>query len=358
MPNRILVVRLGSMGDIVHTLPAVAALRCALPDAHIGWAVEERWSELVCARGTPLVGPTAPGRPLVDTVHLVNTLVWRKAVFARETRQQALAAIRKMRDGHYELAIDFQGALKSALLAQFSRTPVRIGFAHPREGAARLFYTRAISSEKKHIVEQNAELAKALFGREISTLPVQQEDGQAWGAEFPLPHDPVAEAWCESEFGGREVAIVNPGAGWGAKCWPVERYTEVARALVSEGLLVLVNIGPREEQLGRAMKSANIRPIICSVGQLIALCRRARLLVGGDTGPLHLAAALGVPVVGIYGPTDPARNGPVGSPNVVLRNPASQTSLRHRAEPDPGLLAITAAEVNTAARSLLREGVR
>ncbi len=354
-----LVVRLGSMGDIVHTLPAVAALRCALPGAHIGWVVEERWSELLCAHGTPLSGPTSPARPLVNVVHVVNTLAWRKALLARETRQEALRAIREIRDAGYQAVIDFQGAMKSALLAQFSGAPVRFGFARPRESAARLFYTRVIAAERKHIVEQNAELVKALIARNVPILSVQKQDRQGSGShiQFPLPHDPAAEAWCDSQFGRREFAIVNPGAGWGAKCWPVERYAEVARALAGDGLQVLVNLGPKE-QLGHAMESANVRPIVCSVGQLIALCRRARLMIGGDTGPLHLAAALGTPVVGIFGPTDPARTGPVGSRSAVLRSPASQTSLRHRAEPDAGLLAITAAEVIAAARSLLREAIR
>jgi heptosyltransferase-1 len=342
--ERLLVVRLGSMGDMVHTLPAVAALRRALPDASIGWVVEDRWSELLCARGATLAGARTPERPLVDRVHVVDTLAWRQALFSGETRRQALGALGEIRAARYQAAIDFQGAMKSSLLMQWTATPLRLGFAQPREWAARLFYTRAVVAEGAHIIEQNLSLVRPLI-----------RDSKP---EFPLPRDAAAESWCAQELRRRGVdqfAIINPGAGWGAKCWPSERYGEVARGL---GLSSLINIGPGEEALGRAVEAASggaAQTITCALGQLIALTRRARLLVGGDTGPLHLAGALGVPVVGIYGPTDPARNGPVGSPNVVLRHASSETSHRRHADTEAGLLNVTAAEVLDAARRLLRE---
>ncbi len=339
------------MGDIVHTLPAVAALRRAFSEATIGWVVEDRWSELLCAQEAPRIGPRSSERPLVDAVHVVDTLAWRSALLAAKTRRQALAALHAIRDAHYQVAIDFQGAIKSAMLMQWTHTPKRIGFERPRERAARLFYTRAVSPRGRHISEQNLALAGAVMPEPLSAR------------EFLLPCDPAAEAWCDTELRRRGVAafaIINPGAGWGAKCWPAERYAEVASALAVDGFSSLINVGPAEEPLGRAVEAASggaAAVITCSVGQMIALARRARLLIGGDTGPLHLAAALRVPVVGIYGPTDPARNGPVGAPNVVLRHPSSETSHSHRAEVEPGLLSITAAEVIDAARHLLCGGL-
>jgi len=152
------------------------------------------------------------------------------------------------------------------------------------------------------------------------------------------------------------VIIVTPGAGWGAKEWPAERYGKVSRELANEGANVLVNYGPAEEQLARDVQESSggaAQPITCSIAELIALTRRASLFIGGDTGPMHLAAALSVPVVAIFGPTDPARNGPHSEKSIVLRNSASPTSLSHTSEPDPGLLQIMPDEVLAAARKLL-----
>ncbi len=161
-------------------------------------------------------------------------------------------------------------------------------------------------------------------------------------------------------MGENNFAILTPGAGWGAKQWPAERYGAVANALAADGMTPLINYGPGEEALAQEVQVASggkAHLISCSVAELIALTRRARFFVGGDTGPLHLAAALHIPVVAIFGPTDPARNGPYGAnsgtQSVVLRNPASQTSLSHTAAADPGLLQITADEVISSARRLL-----
>jgi heptosyltransferase-1 len=195
----------------------------------------------------------------------------------------------------------------------------------------------------------NLALAHALTGR------------AAAAARFELPRDPDAEAWCAAELrrrGAERFLLLAPGGGWGAKLWPAARYGEAARALKEDGLRTLVNHGPGEEALAQEVVTASggaAEPLSCSVSELIALTRRAQLFLGGDTGPMHLAAALGVPVVTIFGPTDPARNGPFGTRNVVLRSPASRTSYAHRAQVDPGLLAITAEEAVAAARRLLRE---
>jgi heptosyltransferase-1 len=154
------------------------------------------------------------------------------------------------------------------------------------------------------------------------------------------------------------LVILSPGAGWGAKQWPVERYGVVAKALAAEGVHSLVNYGPGEEELAAAVESASdgaARRISCSIAELIALTRRAKLLIGGDTGPTHLAAALKVPVVAIFGPTNPARNGPFNTRSIVLRSASSMTDHSRHREPERGLLQITPEEVVLAARELLRE---
>jgi heptosyltransferase-1 len=150
--------------------------------------------------------------------------------------------------------------------------------------------------------------------------------------------------------------ILNPGAGWGAKQWPAERYGGIAKALANRGVSSIINFGPGEDEFARLAEKTSggaACALSFSVGELIALTRRARLFIGGDTGPMHLAAALHIPVVALFGPTDPARNGPSRTKSIVLRNQASRTSLSHRTEPDPGLLAITPEEVLAAAYKLL-----
>lgn len=345
---RVLIVRLGSMGDIIHTLPAVAALRRAFPGATIGWAVERRWAALLSS-GAALAGPCSPEKPLVDIVHTVDTLAWRAALFSGETWREFRDALGQLRDARYDVAIDVQGAWKSAILARLSRVPRRIGFMQPREKPATLFYTQQVAARGRHIVEQNMSLAE-----ELCSAPREQ-------ACFPLPRDAAAERAMEQQLhahGLHSFALVNPGAGWGAKCWPAERYAEVVRALAVHGLRAIVNFGPGEERLARDVERAANGVAIAmpaTVGELIALCRRARICIGGDTGPVHLAAAVGVPVVALFGPTDPARNRPYSDRAIVLRSERSQTTTSHLKDPEAGLLQITAAEAIAAARHLLAQ---
>ena len=339
--------RLGAMGDVIHALAALTALRNASPTMRIGWVIEKRWAELLCSRNTPLSGPRSPQRPIVDFVHVVDTKRWRRSIFSRETRRQLGDALREVRDQHYEVAADFQGALKSAFIARSARAQAVVGFSHPREFPASIFYTHRVKAQGAHVIDQYHSLAEAVAGR---SLP---------NCEVMLPRDEEAEACIAKRIGdlGNDLVIINPGAGWGSKQWPPERYGEVAHALSLCGLTPIINFGPGEEELAlRVQEVSNgvSQPISCSLSELIALTRRARLFIGGDTGPLHLAAALRIPVVAIFGPTDPARNGPYGTKSVVLRNSASNTSLSHTSVPDPGLLKISVEEVIAAAGELLR----
>jgi heptosyltransferase-1 len=350
--ERLLIVRLSAMGDVIHTLPAVHALREAFPQAHIGWLIEERWAELLCALGSPRRGPRSALRPLVDEVHTVNLKAWGKSLFSISTLQHVATVWNDVRDAHYDVAVDLQGAMRSAVLARLSGARVVYGAAEPREPPASLWCTRKVVAHGGHVVEQNLSVAEALVGHRVKPSPIE------------LPHDPQAEAGILqrlAEYGISEFAILNPGAGWGAKRWPVERYGEVSRKLAGRGLQSILNHGPGEEELVRQAESASggtARAMSCSVTELIALTRRARLFIGGDTGPLHLAAALRVPVVAIYGPTDPARNGPYGTRSVVLRSPESATSHARRAAADEGLLTIGSEAVMAAANKLLASDPR
>jgi len=344
-PQSLLIVRLGAMGDVIHTMAAVVALRAALPDTKIGWVIEERWADLLYAKGMRASGARSTAQPLVDLVHVVNTKRWRRAPASAETLKQIKSTFADIRAQKYELAGDFQGAIKSALTARFAGAGETVGMASPREAPAKILYTRRIVTTGVHIVEQYHSLAEAIAGQ---TLHVTAPE---------FPRDDQAEARIAKKFTeSAQVVILNPGAGWAAKQWPTERYGEVAKALSRDGLTPVINYGPGEHELARAAEAASDGTAVamsCSISELIALTRRARLFVGGDTGPLHLAAALKVPVVALFGPTDPARNGPYGSRSIVLRNSASKTSLSHTSDADPGLLQITTEEVVRAAQQLL-----
>jgi heptosyltransferase-1 len=341
------------MGDILHALPAVTALRQMHPGWVIDWVVEPRWQALLAANGGET--ETAPGapnaaRPVVDRLLAAPTKEWRKSPFSSKTRHEISNLRRALKEGDFDTVLDLQGALRSAVLGKMAGCQRLIGESQPRERAARWLYTERIETRGAHVIEQDVELAAAVAGDDLAPVA-------PW-----LPVDAAAEAWVDGILpAGEQAALINPGAGWGAKRWPVERYAAVARGLLERGMRVLVNAGPGEEALaeGVVRAAAGAVPLSCTVGQLIALTRRVSLAVAGDTGPLHLACALGRPVVGIYGPTDPSRNGPFGTRFRVLRSPQSRRDHTRHAEPEAGLMTIQPENVLKAAGELLaEEGVR
>jgi heptosyltransferase-1 len=345
--DRLLIVRLSAMGDVIHTLPAAQALRGAFPDAEIGWLIEERWTELLCAPGAPRRGPRSAQRPLADWVHTVSLTGWRKSLFTIPTLQQIAKVWNDVRAARYQVAVDLQGAIRSAVLARWSGASVIYGAAEPRESPATLWYSRPVVTRGAHVIEQNLSIAEAVTQRTMAAPRVE------------FPRDLEAERRVDrqlTEASIVEFAILNPGGGWGAKRWPAERYGQVAKALARDGLRSIFNCGPGEDDLAREAEAASEGVGIsmkCSITELIALARRAKLFVGGDTGPLHLAAALHVPVVAIFGPTNPARNGPYGTRSIVLRSPVSPTTHARKSEPDEGMLEIGVDAVVHAARTLL-----
>jgi lipopolysaccharide heptosyltransferase I len=348
--ERLLIVRLSAMGDVIHTLPAAQALRDAFPKAMIGWLIEERWAELLCAPGTPRRGERSPQRPLADWVHTVDLKGWRQSPFTLQTAEKIARVWNDVRSAHYDVAVDLQGAIRSAVLARWSGAPVVYGAAQPREAPASLWYTRHVITRGSHVVEQNLSIVESILGRPVTPPAVNLPQDTA-------TEERIAQRLCE--LGVRDFAIVNPGAGWGAKCWPAERYGQVSRRLADCGVQPIVNYGPGEQDMASEVARASegtARPFQCTISELVALTRRAKLFIGGDTGPLHLAAALKIPVVAIFGPTDPVRNGPYGTRSVVLRNPASSTTHARNTSPDLAMLEISVDAVMNAARSLLVNG--
>jgi heptosyltransferase I len=331
--QRFLLLRLGSLGDIVHALPAASALRDTFPEARIDWVVDPKWARLLSGN--------------LDLTNVIEA--------DRRTAGGIASTVRQLRAADYTCAIDFQGLYKSALLAFSSGSPRRIGFqrTYAREGFASWFYTERLNPRGAHKVEHNLTLADAAGARKSSR-------------RFPIAIHAEDEARAARELGQRNITeffVLNPGGGWRSKCWPAERYGELhARIFEKFGLRGVVSYGPGEEDLAQAViQAAGVSAPVAiplDLGPLMALLRRAKFVVSADTGPLHLAAALGAPLVGLFGPTDPARNGPfITNPaqkSVIVRNPRlSETTYQRGASYSAAMLGISVEEVAAAAEQIL-----
>ena len=278
----ILIVRLGALGDVVHTIPAAAALRSAFPDARIDWLVD------------------AKHRAIVDLVTTLDETIALEAPSLAAWR----ATIDRLRRTPYDVALDLQGLLKSAVLARASGAPRVIGFSiwHLREKTARPFYSDAHEAEGGHVIAKNLRLLRAL------------------GIDDPEIRFPLAavESTALDELRSRvpgAFALINPGAAWPNKRWPSQRFGELAAFLHGQcGVTPVVLWGPGEETLADEVIAASCGAAVLAppttVPDLVALSRLAALVVSGDTGPLHIATAVGTPTVSLFGPTDPRRNGP------------------------------------------------
>jgi heptosyltransferase I len=338
---RVLIVRLGAMGDILHALPAVTALRQGHPEWFIGWAVEPQWCGLLCAGECTQRNPEMP---LVDAIHVVPAKRWARSPLSVATLRGIRDVRRELRETRYDVCVDLQGAVRSAAIARWAHASRIIGEDKPREHAARWLFRERVKTHGVHVIEQAIEVANAVAGESLPlVLP--------W-----LPEAPDAANKAISE----PFVLISPGAGWGAKRWPVERYAAVARQLFETGYPVIINSGPGEDPIAQELvrlseDAATALPL--TLADLIALTRRASLVIAGDTGPLHLASALGKPVVGIFGPTDPDRNGPFGGSFRVLRHPESRRNHARHSAPEAGLLTITPEAVLDAALELLPQSL-
>ena len=390
LPLRILLVRFGAMGDIIHALPAAAALRLAYPHARLDWLVETRWRALLESGRDGTSRPAVDGEGAVSTrapqpesndrslpvaapldhVISLDTFALRRNFSSMDSWSTLCALVKQLRNARYDMAVDLQGAIKSALACKLSGAARVFGFARNgdfaqpwlREQAASFFYTRDVESGARHIVDANLDLAEAVIASSHRTQAVQpgRPESNAFDAPprrvvFPLPLGDTDLLPPEISTSG--FAVMNPGAGWRSKQWSAASFAAVCDALISQrDIPTVLNCGPGERELSEQVQAAcaTARPIIFrgEIPALIALLRRARLMIGPDTGPLHLAAALGVPTVGLYGPTDPARNGPYGMSVHCLRVAEARTSYKHGEPPDGSMDAITPAMVLAAIQEL------
>jgi len=335
------------MGDVLHAMPAVAALRERHPDWFIGWALDPRWSDLLQITGDSEdllqgIGPTA--RAMVDRWYRVAAGRWKRRPLSPGTLSDILGLRRLLRRERFDVCVDLQGSLKSATVGRMAGATVFAGPAEPRERLARQLYRHRVETPSAHVVRQACELLGEAVGEALQP------------AKVTLPMHPEDEHWADDTVGHERFCLISPGGGWGAKLWPAERFGQVAAEMGKRGVRIVVNATAAPSvEVDRVVAASEglAHAVPCSVGQLIALVRRAAVVIGGDTGPLHMAAALERPVVGIYGPTSPARNGPYGTRSQVLRDPSSVTSHKRVDEVEAGMLHITVDEVVQAAREML-----
>jgi lipopolysaccharide heptosyltransferase I len=309
---------MSALGDIVHALPVLSAIRAAYPQVEVDWLADRRYAGILAF--VDGLGQRIIGRPALSK------------------------AVPVMRGREYDVAIDLQGLLKSASMARLSGAARVIGFERRalRERAAAWFYSEtATVPPDAHIVRKNLSVMPLLGVSEPEVM-------------FPLviPPSRVAEqiAADANARGANGFALINPGAAWPNKRWPPERFGAVARHLRDRhGLRSCVLWGGGEAPLADAVvhasSAAAVRAPETGLGDLLALSARASLMVSGDTGPVHIAAALGTPIVGLYGPTRPERNGP-WDPHDVVVSQAETCECHHKRECRRGLAAMCLNEIH------------
>ena len=325
---KVLLVRLSAIGDVVHTLPVAAALRQY--GFEVDWIVEP------------------PALPLLQANPAVSRAIPAPAARAASL-PRAWSAARNLRRMHHDLALDLQGLWKSAAWARASSARRVIGFAGPwrREPLSEMLLgvRIALRREPSHVIDKNLALLRAL------TIDAEGH------REFPLPKAPEESRRISENLAGRgwhDFAVLNPGGGWPSKLWPPAAFGALAQGLAARGIAPVVTWGPGEEDLADAVVAASkgtaTRCFPTTLLEYIEVARRARIVVSADTGPLHLACAIGTPVVGVFGPTDPARNGPCGADELtVRRQPLCSPCHRRRCSIHEGVMAaIPPSEVLTA----------
>lgn len=293
---RILIVKLGSIGDIVHTLPAFAALRAAMPQAEISWVVERRSAEIL------------RDNPLLDRLIEVDTKALRRGLMSGETLRAPRQQLRRLRASAFDIALDFQGLLKSASIARLSGARRVFGYSRPglREPASALLLSKTVA-----VPRQTHVIRKALLLLE-GALGIPEPEALSFPINTTTDHE--AEAHEAAATTGDKYAILNPGGGWPTKLWSADRFGKLADQLWSNyGISSLVTYGPGEEALAELVRQSSVaekaRPVSLSLKGFYSLARNAKVYVGGDTGPTHIAVAARAPIVGLFGPTEWWRNG-------------------------------------------------
>ncbi len=311
----ILVIRLGAMGDILHALPAVASLKKRFPGHSLAWLISRKWLPLVA------------GNPSIDEL----------VPFGRNGFGALRDARRTLRSLRPEIAIDFQGLLQSALAGRAAHPARFFGFDRSvaREPIAVRLYTDRIPVTGPHRIERNLQLAAAAGASHLV------ED--SWLEETWVEGTWIPEGVPEAGLPVGPFVLASPFAGWASKQWPTEFYDQLGCILEREGLQLVLNVSPDQAALVGSFR--NVIAHSSSLSGLIYATRRAEAVLGVDSGPLHLAAALKKPGVALFGPTDPAQTGPFKSPMAVLREADTATTYKRGRKVHASMASISVEQV-------------
>ncbi len=300
-PRKILIVKPSSLGDVVHSLPFLSAVKSCFPNSEIHWVIAKGLEGLL------------DGNPMINKLIVINKDLWKRISRAVDTVREVRRLFKEIREEQYDLVVDLQGLLRSGLITLASRAPARIGFTEAREGS-RFFYTATVRGGKDlHAVDRYLKIATAL-------------GCEADGAVFPFPLTKDSDSWVKAfKSDLKEYIVFVPGARWTTKIWPAENFGKVASLVPVRSVVVGsgADKGIAEKVVASSLGKAVSVAGKTSLTELIEIMRGARLAVSNDSGPMHIAAALGVPVVAIFGPTSPERTGPYGSSHVIVRSGAA-----------------------------------
>jgi heptosyltransferase-1 len=293
--EKILVVKPSSLGDVVHSLPFLNAIKTCFPAASIHWVI---------AKGLEGI---FEGHPMIDKLWIINKDDWKKIGNLKVTANELKELFKNLKKEKYDVVFDLQGLLRSGIITSATGARARVGFKEAREGS-RFFYTHKVEGGKNiHAVDRYLKMAQ-FVGCDISDIifPLQVPTGTS-SCIAGLPPD-------------QKYAVIVPGARWKTKKWPAEKFGKLSSRLPLKSIIV----GGRDDKniadeivslsSGRATSLAGKTDLI----ELIEIMKHARFVVSNDSGPMHIAAALGIPVFAIFGPTDPGKTGPYGKGHIVI----------------------------------------
>lgn len=296
-PHKILIVKPSSLGDVVHSLPVLNALSACFPEAKIHWVIARGFEGLL------------EGHPMIHKLWVIKKDAWKKIRNARHTIQEARLLFKQLKQERYDLVIDLQGLLRSGLITSATGSPARIGFREAREGS-RVFYTDTVEGGKNiHAVDRYLKIARYLG---CDTLEIR----------FPFPLLEQTSSFSPHPSSLGDYAVLVPGARWKTKRWPAAQFGRLASLLSIKTIIVGsksdIDISDQIVSLsnGKAVSFAGKTELV----DLIDIMRKAQFVVSNDSGPMHIAAGLGIPVIAVFGPTDPARTGPYGEGHTVIRS--------------------------------------
>ena len=297
-PQKILIVKPSSLGDVVHSLPFLNAMKTCFPEAEIHWVIAKGLEGLL------------DGNPMIKRLWVINKDAWKKIDNAKNTVTEIRNLFKGLKKEKFDLVIDLQGLLRSGIITKATGAPVRIGFQEAREGS-RFFYTHKVKGGKDiHAVDRYLKIASFL-GCDVSdvSFPFSPESSSIFNSQLLTLNLP------------KEYAVIVPGARWKTKRWPPEKFGELASRLPVQSVIVGSKADKDIADLIVSLSEGKTISLAgkTSLKELIAVMRKAKFVISNDSGPMHIAAALGIPVYAIFGPTDPLRTGPYGKGHTIIR---------------------------------------